>query len=401
MREERAQNPSIEFIALMASLMSLVSLAMDALLPALGVIEKSLSITTPSQSQMLITMTFLGLGIGQLISGPLSDSVGRKPVIYIGFFIFIVASFISTQAQSVEMMLIGRLLQGVGLSAPKTISVAMVRDSASGDHMARVMSFVTVVFILVPAIAPAYGKLLLDSSGWKSIFYSQIVIAILVSIWFAFRQRETLHDEYRIKLKAKLFVEGAKYFAQSRQAMFYTVVLGFMSGAFLVFLSTAQNILGTQFDMEDQFPMLFAIVAASIGASTLLNGMLVVRFGMRRLVMFASVSFSAIALLYVVLFSGAGNPSIYTLMIFLVVLFLNFGFIFGNLSALAMEPLGKIAGIGAAINGFLSTVIAVPVASIIGAYITDTALPLFAGFAISGTLSILLISIYRILNART
>ncbi len=391
MNRNKKQRSQLEFITLMASLMAIVSLAMDALLPALGVIGEHIGISGVNNTQMLITMMFLGLGIGQLISGPLSDSFGRKPIIYGGFALFLIASVISTTASSIEVMIIGRLIQGIGLSAPRTISMAIVRDSYSGNIMARIMSFVTVIFILVPAIAPAYGKLLLDNYGWKAIFYNQMIIAVVVAIWFALRQRETLKEENRAQFRGKMFVDGARIFFRSKQALMYTIVLGFISGAFLTFLSTAQNILGIQYGLEQEFPYLFSVVAITVGISTLMNGIFVMKIGMRRLVMISSVMFTLVSFTYVVMFYGKVNPSIYVLMGFFMVQFLSIGFLFGNLTALAMEPLGKIAGIGAAINGFIASVIAVPIAGYIGGFLIDSALPLFTGFFAAGSAAVILL----------
>ena len=188
-----------EFIIVMASLMSLVALSIDALLPALNDIGFSVGITDSKDNQLLITMIFLGLGFGQLISGPLSDSFGRKPIIYVGFIIFALASLVCVFATSLEMMVFGRILQGIGLSAPRTISIAMVRDRFSGNHMARIMSFVVVIFILVPVVAPAIGKVMLDLYGWRFIFYSQLLFGFFVMIWVWKRQPETLKIENRKK----------------------------------------------------------------------------------------------------------------------------------------------------------------------------------------------------------
>lgn len=392
------QKSQFEFIALMASLMSIVALAMDALLPALGVIGESIGIIRSNDSQLLITMMFLGLGVGQLLSGPLSDSIGRKRVVYWGFLLFLVSSFICTTAESLEVMVAGRILQGIGLSAPRTISMAIVRDSYRGNQMARIMSFVTVIFILVPAIAPTLGKLLLDGFGWQFIFYAQIIAAILIVIWFAIRQEETLDETNKLKFNGQLYLHGLKVFFESRQALVYTIILGFITGSFLVFLSTAQKILGEQYGLEDTFPYLFAAVALTVGISTFLNGVFVVRFGMRKLVLASSVFFSLISLAYVLLFYRESNPSIYILMSFLVIQFLSLGFLFGNLSALAMEPLGKIAGIGAAINGFIATIIGVPIAYYIGSQLDTTALPLFMGFFMAGLLSLILLLYERSLE---
>jgi DHA1 family bicyclomycin/chloramphenicol resistance-like MFS transporter len=257
--------------------------------------------------------------------------------------------------------------------------------------MARIMSFVMVVFILTPAIAPSYGKFMLDSFNWESIFISQIFIAIVITLWFSFRQKETLKANKRVRFNSKLYLDGAKFFIQSRQALFYTIILGVMQGGFLTFLSTAQNVLGEQYGLENEFPLLFAGIALVIGASTLLNGILVVKLGMNRLIMTASVFYTLVALIYILFFSGQSNPNIYILVGFLSVLFLGFGFIFGNLSSLAMEPLGKIAGIGSAIHGFLSTIISVPIAGFIGSFLKGTAYPLMTGFFVTGFVSVVLL----------
>ncbi|MBT8293853.1 MAG: MFS transporter, partial [Eudoraea sp.] len=182
----------LEFVALMAALMSIAALALDALLPALDIIGNAVGVTNPSHNQLLITLFFLGLGTGPLLFGPISDSIGRKPVVYMGFGLFIFASLLCVYSQRLELMITGRILQGVSLSAPRTISIAMIRDKYSGDYMARVMSFVTVVFILVPIIAPAMGKWILDFYGWEAIFHVQVAFGILVAAWFWRRQPETL-----------------------------------------------------------------------------------------------------------------------------------------------------------------------------------------------------------------
>ena len=184
--------------------MSIVALAIDALLPALEYIGFSIGTTESSDTQLLITMIFLGLGIGPLLFGPISDSLGRKPIVYMGFAVFIVASLICIYSESLFWMVIGRILQGVGLSAPRTISIAMVRDSYSGDYMARIMSFITVVFILVPIVAPAMGKFVLDHYNWQAIFYIQLIFSVLVSYWFWKRQPETLPIEKRIKFTSHI-----------------------------------------------------------------------------------------------------------------------------------------------------------------------------------------------------
>lgn len=385
-----------EFIIVMASMMSLAALAIDALLPGLNDIAYSIGILDSKNNQLLVTMIFLGLGIGQLISGPLSDSFGRKPILYVGFAIFAIASLLCVLSTSLEMMVYGRILQGIGLSAPRTLSVAMVRDRFSGNYMAKVMSFVTAIFILVPVVAPSIGKLLLDNFGWEAIFHGQLIFGVFVTLWIWRRQPETLIVEKRKKFSISLFVDGVKEFMRHENAVVFTFVSGFVSSAFMVYLSASQHIFQVQYNLVEEFPYIFAGLAASIGVATFLNGIFVVKFGMFRIASIFSIVFTVISFLYVVIYWGEPNPSIVILVVFSSLLLFAIGFMFGNINALAMQPIGHIAGIGAAIIGFVSTIISVPIAIYIGGFIQTTALPLFAGFLICGTLSIMLIQYLRI-----
>jgi len=385
-----------EFIALMASLMSLVALSIDALLPALEEIGISINVQESHQNQLLITMIFLGLGVGQLFFGPISDSFGRKPMIYLGFLLFVIASFICVSATNLEMMIFGRILQGIGLSAPRTISIAMVRDSFSGNYMAKIMSFIVVIFILVPVVAPAIGKVMLDFYGWRFIFYSQLIYGCFVLLWLRKRQPETLPIEKRIPFSFNLFFNGTKEFLKYKQAVVFTLISGFVTGSFIVYLSASQQIFQEQYHLKEEFPYIFAGLAITVGLATFLNGTFVVRFGMLRLVSVFLVFFTAIPLLYGLLFFGKPNPSIGVLLFFFGIQFFALGFLFGNLRALAMQPVGHIAGIGAAINGFVSTVMAVPIATFIGSYVITTTLPLFLGFLVCGLLSLLLLFYLRL-----
>ncbi|MFD2562297.1 multidrug effflux MFS transporter [Aquimarina rubra] len=378
----------LEFIVLMASLMSIVALAIDALLPALDIIGINIGTTELADNQLLITMIFLGLGIGPLIFGPISDSIGRKPVVYMGFALFIIASFMCINATSLTVMIAGRILQGIGLSAPRTIAIAMIRDIYSGNYMARIMSFITVVFILVPIIAPALGKSVLDHYNWQAIFYIQLVFSGLVSLWFWKRQKETLEVSKRIRFSSHIFVDGIKELIKYQATIGYTLISGFIVGSFLVYLSSSQQIFEQQYNLKDEFPYIFALLAISIGTATFLNGTLVLKYGMKKLVSISLYAFFGISLLYIALFHNGTNPNVVILLIFFGLQFFSIGFLFGNLRALAMEPVGHIAGIAAAITGFVSTIMAVPISTYIGRYVEDTALPLFLGFLVCAAISI-------------
>ncbi|MEP0266276.1 multidrug effflux MFS transporter [Dokdonia sp.] len=387
-----------EFVTLMASLMSIAALALDALLPALDTIGLAIGIKDSVDNQLLVVAIFLGLGVGPLFFGPYSDSIGRKPIVYMGFALFIGASFICVYAQSLEMMLLGRVLQGIGLAAPRTISIAIIRDMYSGDYMARIMSFITVVFILIPVIAPALGKLILIQFNWQAIFYVQVLFSIIVSIWFWKRQPETLKLENKIPFTGVSFIQGFREVLSQKTTMAYTIISGFIVGTFLVYLSASQQIFELQYGLKDQFPYIFATTAFSIGLAIYLNGTLVLRFGMKRLVHTSLFFFLFTALLYTVLFYSGENPPVWVLIAFFCLQFTSIGFLFGNIRALAMEPLGHIAGMAAAITGFISTMMAVPISIYIGSFVKTSALPIFVGFSIAGVVSIFIITWLKKVN---
>ena len=392
---QNTQTFKFEFVALMASLMSIVALSIDALLPALPDIGASLHITNTNDNQLLITMIFLGLGFGQLLFGPLSDSFGRKPIVFVGFLVFIVASIVCVTTNNFEVMLLGRIFQGVGLSSPRSLSISMVRDSYSGDYMAKIVSIVVMFFILVPVIAPTLGTFFLHLFNWQAIFYFNLAFGVIIMTWFWLRQPETLPKEKHIKFTPNLFKNGFKEFFKYPEAISYTLVSGFITGSFMVYLSTSQQIFVDQYKLTDMFPYIFASLAISIGLATYLNSALVVRLGMFKLGYMATVAYSIISILYVILFWSGKNPNIYILLSFFGLQFFAVGFIFGNLRALAMQPLGHIAGIGAALNGFISTVMAVPIANYIGSFVKTSVLPLFIGFSIFGILSVLVFGILK------
>lgn len=380
--------PNFEFVALMAALMSIVALSIDALLPAISHIGVSINSMDPTDNQLLITMIFLGLGLGQLFFGPLSDTFGRKPMVYLGFTIFAIASIVCILASSLELMIVGRIFQGIGLSAARTISISIIRDTYSGDYMAKIMSFVTAFFILVPVVAPAIGKTILDASGWQAIFYMQLFFALIVGLWFWKRQPETLRPEYKIPFTGHIFKDGLKELLKYRDTIAFTMISGLITGAFLVYLSAAQHVFEDQYGLVEEFPYIFAGLAISIGLSTLLNGTLVLHFGMYRLSLIALMVFCAIALLYVGFFWGSTNPSMPVLVSFLSMQFFCLGFMWGNFRSIAMEPIGHIAGIGAAITGFISTLLSIPIAAYVGSFVQDRVLPMFMGLAACGLLSL-------------
>ena len=319
-------------------------------------------------------------------------------MVYFGFILFLLASFICVSAETIEYMIAGLILQGIGLSAPRTISIAIIRDQYQGDPMARIMSFVTVVFLLVPIVAPAIGKLVLDHFDWQSIFLMQLWCSGAVAIWFWKRQPETLDPNNKRTLRVQDYVHGLGEVFKQPRTMGYTLISGLVFGSFMVYLSGAQQIFHQQYDLKEEFPLIFAGLSISIGLAIFSNGHLVMRFCMKKMVTTALYCFFGVALLYVLLFYGQDNPGIEVLMLFFGLQFFAIGFLFGNLRALAMQPMGHIAGMAAAITGFISTIMALPISTFIGTYIEDQVWPIFLGFTLCGAISLIILPIINKLS---
>ena len=380
---------SVEFISLLALMISIIALATDMMLPALEIIGKDLNVANPNDTQLIISSLFLGLAVGNILAGPLSDSYGRKPVIYFGYLVFIIGCVLSAFATNLTLMLTGRVLQGFGAAFPRIASLALVRDGHEGRAMARIMSIVMAVFIVVPAIAPAVGQAVLIVSNWRAMFTLLMMMAIFTLIWFALRQPETLAVEDRRKLSLSNILSGIKEAASIRAALGYSIAAGFIFGAFLGYLSSAQQIFQVAFGVGNLFPIYFGGAALSIGAASILNSKMVMRYGMRLLTKRALVCTIIISIAFLVpSIMMSGVPPLWLFMLWLLMNFFCMGIMFGNFNALAMEPLGHMAGLGAAFVGSLSTFISLPLGWAVGYYFDGGVLPLVSGFAICGLASL-------------
>ena len=371
-----------EFVALMATLTALAAMSIDTVLPALPAIGASLAVERANDNQLVVSLFFLGFGVGQLFYGPLSDAAGRKPAAYVGLALFIAGSLLALLSRAFPMMLAARLLQGIGVAGPRTITLALILDKFEGRAMARVMSLVMFVFILVPVVAPAIGQTILGLWGWRGIFVVYLVIGVLATVWFGVRQEETLPSSRRIPFSAKRIAAALREVVTNRVSIGFTIASGFVFGAFVGYLSSAQQILQQQYALGARFPLYFAMLAIAIGGASFVNASLVLRLGMHVLstwslrgICVVSVAFS--------LFAGAsaGHPPLWTLMAYLMMSFFGIGLLFGNLNALAMQPLGHIAGTGAAVVGATSMLISLAFGTWIGQSYNGTVLPLVIGFA--------------------
>ncbi|MCA9994770.1 MAG: multidrug effflux MFS transporter [Anaerolineales bacterium] len=378
-----------EFVALTASMIALVALSTDTMLPALSTIGQELGARQANDNQLIISLLFLGMAIGQIIYGPLSDSTGRKPAIYLGFVNFILGCLLAIFAPTFQVMLIGRFLQGMGVAGPRSVATALVRDQYEGRGMARVMSFVMAVFILVPIIAPSIGQAILLLVNWRGIFVLFLVLALIVSAWFAIRQPETLPLERRIPFTVTRLRHAFTEVLTNRITFGYTITAGFVSGAFVGYLNSAQQIFQLTYGLGERFPLYFAMLALGSGTASYLNGRFVLQYGMRNLSHRALLVYTILSILtFLFSLTQGGLPPLWFVTIYFIIIFFTIGMLFGNLNALAMEPLGHIAGVGAAVVGSLSTLISTILGTIVGQNFNGTILPLVGGFALLGLLSL-------------
>jgi DHA1 family bicyclomycin/chloramphenicol resistance-like MFS transporter len=380
-----------EFVTMLAMMVSILAMSIDAMLPALGIIGSELDVADPNDTQLVVSAMFLGFAAGQIVAGPLSDSYGRKPVIYWGYAIFIIGCLMSMFAASFEMMLAGRVAQGLGAASPRIVSLALVRDGYEGRAMARIMSIVMAIFILVPAIAPAIGQGVLLIASWRAIFALLLAMALAALVWFAARQPETLRQADRRKFSIINIPGGIREALGYRAMTGYTLASGVIFGAFLGYLSSAQQIFQTTYATGEWFVVYFGCAALAIGAASIFNAKLVVRLGMRYMTWRAMMALTAMSVLFLLVAAAEnGVPALPVFMLWLLATFFCMGILFGNFNALAMEPVGHMAGLGAAIVGSVSTFISLPLGWATGHAFDGTVLPLVAGFALLGAVSMII-----------
>lgn len=383
---------SAEFTLLVALLMSIVAISIDALLPALGIIPNDIALAYPNQAQLIISAIFSGMAIGQLICGPLSDATGRKKVLYTGIVLYLCGSGLCFVAQDINTLLLGRFIQGLGVAGPYVSAISIVRDKYVGREMAKVMSLVMMIFILVPAIAPSLGQSILFFASWRYIFVLYIAYALLIGLWILLRLEETLPPENRIPLSAKGFFEGFKEVVSNRTTMGYTLCMGLFFGSFIGYLNSSQQIFQDQFQTGKMFNVYFGLLALVFGVSSLLNSKLVEKWGMHfislRAVMAVIASSAAFLGLHLVC-----DISLWMFMAYMAVIFFALGLIFGNVNAMAMEPMGHVAGIASAIIGSVSSVISMVIGTFIGQMYNNTLIPMTLGFLSMTTLALLMMKL--------
>lgn len=351
----------------MALMSSLLALAIDSMLPAFSSIKNEFAVSRNEDLQWIIAILFLGYGLGQLVFGPLSDILGRKTPIYIGLALFILGSILSGVSQSFPWFLCGRFLQGFGGASPRIVSLALIRDEHEGESMAQITSLVMTVFILVPALAPSLGQVILWWGSWRHIFISLFLMASLTWVWLALRQPETLPKERRKSWSLKALYHGVSFTLTQKTTLACIIVSGLLFGIFVGYLGAVQILFAQKFQLTDEFPLLFGLLALCIGAATFFNARWVMMWGIHRLLKRALSALVILGVLFLILLwlLPSEFPIIWVFMPYMMGSFFCVGFLFGNLNALGMKPLGEHAGIGSATLGFLQSLISV----VLGVYV--------------------------------
>jgi DHA1 family bicyclomycin/chloramphenicol resistance-like MFS transporter len=380
-----------EFVALIAALMSVNALSIDPMLPALPAIGETLGIPHPNDRQWIITSYFIGLGLGSLIYGPLSDRFGRKKVMAIALSLFLVSTAFCALSQTFEMMLASRFACGFFAASSRVIAVSIVRDRFRGDEMARIMSLIFIVFMIVPILAPSFGQAVLLIASWRWIFGALLIVGSFIVVWMLIRMPETLDPANRVEIRVDDLRNTLKAVLTHRGAFGYMLASGVIMGALLGFITSVQQIFFDIFHREEIFAISFAGIAGFMGIGSFLNSHLVERFGARRL--------SQGALIALILISGghalyawAGLETVYSFIGFQAATMLSFAFTGSNFGAISMEPFARGAGMASSFQAGLTTIVSALLGAYIGSQFNGTTLPLALGFLGYGTLALLIVA---------
>ncbi len=367
-----------EFVALMALLFATVAISIDAMLPALPQIAGSLSPDAPNRAQLVITAFVFGMGLGTLFVGPLADAFGRKPMMIWGAGLYIIGALACYFANSLEMLLLARVVQGLGAAAPRVVGTAMIRDQYKGRDMARILSLVMMIFTIVPAIAPLMGQGVIHLAGYHAIFLVYIAFSVVTMAWLILRQPETLSQARPLSVASLL--QAARELAQSRMVIAVTLTQSLLLAALFSTLSSQQSIFDAQFDRAASFPMWFGVIALASALGSVVNAKVVMRLGMARVVT-AAIAGMLILSIFAAMANLAGIFAFPLHMLWSIAMFSLMGLSMGNLNAMAMEKVGHIAGMASSMITAISTVISVVLAIPVGLAFNGTALPLYLGVA--------------------
>ncbi|OBZ92465.1 major facilitator transporter [Pararhizobium polonicum] len=368
-----------QFIALMALLMAINAISIDIMLPGLQEIGASLGVVDENTRQYVITAYLIGMGCAQLFFGPLSDRFGRKLPLLGGIGIYALCALAIVFVPSFSGLLALRFMQGIGAAATRVITVSIVRDVYGGRMMAEVMSLVMMVFMIVPVIAPSIGQLIMIFAEWHMIFVVICVFALLVATMVALRLPETLSIEHRRPFTVTSILAGFRIVLTNRVSLCYSLAASFIFGSLFGFINSSQQILVGIYGLGHWFPLVFAGFAGMMAIASFTNSRLVKRYGMRRLSHGALIGFTIASMIWAVASIFGTLPFWLFILLYASAMF-QFGLIGPNFNAMAMEPLGHVAGTASSVLGFTQTIGGASIGALIGQAFDGTVTPLAIGF---------------------
>lgn len=388
--------PRKSFIVMMACMISLVALSIDAMLPAMSKMAEDLQISNANDIQFVISALFVGLCCGQVFAGPLSDAYGRRTVLFLGLTLYSIGSLVCLFAPSLEVMLAGRFIQGLGASGSFITVVSVVRDQYHGRGMASVMSLIMMIFIMIPAIAPALGQALTWLGSWHYIFAFFFFYALTIMTWTFLKLEETHKKENRTPFTLHNILHAIKVILTTKLTVLCILAIGCTSGMLIATLSSIQQIYSDYYDQEDLFVLIFGISALASGTASLINSRFVEQYGMRFMAIRSFGLLATLSLAFVTAQILLPNGAPFALFVLYGVGFMFcLGLLFGNLNALAMEPMGKMAGIASALIASMSQIFGITYGVIIGQMYDGTPLPMTTGILVLSSCGMTIVAILK------
>ena len=381
-----------QFVIFIAAVMATNALAIDTMLPALPVIGDALHIATENQRQWIVTAYLLGFGGAQIFYGTLADRFGRRPVLLVALLLYAGFSAVAGFAGSFGVMLAARVLQGVGAAGTRVLAVSIIRDRYSGRQMARVMSLAFIVFLAAPIAAPSLGQLIMLVAPWHAIFFALSAFGAVMATWGALRLRETLHEEDRLPIAVGRIAGAFGIALSERMAVGYMLAMTVMLGGLFGYINSVQQVFADIFHAPALFPMVFGITALFMAAASLLNARIVGRMGMHRVSHTALVGYVTIAGTHAAL-AWTGHETLIGFAVCQSLMMFCFGLVASNFGALAMEPLGHIAGTASSVQGFVTTVGGATLGFLVGQQFDGTAIPMTLGFFFFGAASLGIVAV--------
>ncbi len=376
-----------EFVVMLALTQALQALAIDGMLPALGHIATDLKVTSANQRQLIVGVFLGGIAIGSLLPGSLADRFGRRPVLFAALAMYMVMSLACALAPSFEAMIAFRFIAAMGSGALAVIPLAMIRDRFEGDKMARLQSTMSMIFMVVPMIAPTLGQIILDHAGWRWIFGMMAVFGAAMTAWIGLRLPETLHPEFRQPIRPAVMLGNMRAAISNRDSIGYILGSSLVLGAMWGYLQCSQQLVAEHFGAGERFAYIFGGMALFMSGASFTNSRIVERFGARRVSHTAAIGFVLASALQVFLATRAHQA----LWQFIPVMTLNMilmAFMGANFSSIAIQPFARIAGSASSMQSFVRLVLASGVGAVVGQAYDGTARPLALALLVAGAASL-------------